>query len=63
MHDCQDFDWKQNLLAGVFFASKMFRLSDLTTGGSWKKSPQRISWMPPNGLSLRRISFATFSMS
>ena len=25
------------------------RQTTTTTGGSWKKSPQRISWMPPKG--------------
>ena len=37
--------WKQN-----FFFSNV-----LVTGGSCKKSPQTINWIPPNGLSFPRI--------
>lgn len=31
------------------------------TGGSWKKSPHRTNWMPPNGFLLLRISLASLS--
>ena len=47
--------WKQNV------ACPSLPLSFLLTGGSWRKSPQRISWIPPNGLSLHLTTRAIYS--
>lgn len=47
-------NWKQNFwVAGVFRG---------TTGGSCKKSPHTISWIPPKGLSTPLTILATFSI-
>lgn len=51
--------------AGQHSASKQKRCSCSSaskTGGSWKKSPQRMTWMPPNGRSQRRTARATYSI-
>lgn len=53
--------WKQNFAVGCEEEEEDFK-SFFVTGGSWKKSPHSISWMPPNGLSFRRILRATVSI-
>ena len=43
------------LKTGYFYPAKLFTdllfLSPLVTGGSWRKSPVRMSWIPPKGRS------------
>lgn len=38
-----------------------FMMPLLGTGGSWKKSPTRTSWIPPNGRSFWRVRRPTYS--
>lgn len=55
---CQACVWKQNLASDLFLSSNLY----FETGGSWKKSPHKINWIPPKGFSFLRTLLATSSI-